>query len=167
MQENKTTYYYGLKSADQAKEIAKTVCEVLGHGKNLCAYNKLLEDACVETNLGTYKDPTPMSAGYGLTQGDPIAVFDVAKRTKQRHRLNILNAFGFDIRDLVPQDLENDAEKAFVFTRCFYLLIPAPIPSNLEGRAHYWKKYYNTYMGKGTEQKYIEKSNLYLYGDCQ
>jgi hypothetical protein len=163
MQENKTTYYYGLKDAGHAKEIAQQVCEVLGHGKNLCAQNLLLETACVETNLGTYKDPTPNDAGFGLTQGDAIGVKDVTRRTRQKHRISIFNTFGFDIRELEAKDLKNCPIRAFVFTRCFYLLISEEIPAFLAGRARYWKKYYNTKLGKGTKKKYIEKAKLYLY----
>lgn len=44
---------------------------------------------------------------------------------------------------------------------CHYLRVPAFIPSDLEGQAEYWKKYYNTYLGKGTPEEYINNYNRY------
>jgi hypothetical protein len=164
MNQEKQTYYYGLHNATQAKELATQVCNVLGHGLNLVAINLLLETACVETNLGTYQDPTPGGAGWGLTQADSIAVHDIASRTRYKDVQIIRNCFGFDIRDLKPHHLADSPTKSLVFTRCFYKLIAAPIPQGLAGRAQYWKTHYNTTMGKGTVDKYIDKANLYLYG---
>jgi hypothetical protein len=164
MNQEKHSYFYGLTDATQAKELATQVCNVLGHGQNLVAINLLLETACVETNLGTYQDPTPGGAGWGLTQADSIAVHHIASRTRYKDVQIIRNCFGFDIRDLKPHHLADSPIKAFVFTRCFYKLIPAPIPADLAGRALYWKTHYNTKLGKGTVAKYIHKANFYLYG---
>lgn len=164
MNQEKYTYYYGLSDATHAKELATKVCNALGHGQNHVAVNLLLETACVETNLGTYQDPTPGGAGWGSTQADSIGVLDIARRTRYKDVQIIRNCFGFDIRELKPQDLADDPLKAFVFTRCVYKLIPELIPQGLAARAQYWKTYYNTHLGKGTVKKYIAKANRYLYG---
>jgi hypothetical protein len=163
MNQEKHTYYYGLINATHANELATKVCNALGHGQNQMAINLLLETACVETNLGTYQDPTPGGAGWGLTQADSIGVHDIAQRTRYKDVQIIRNCFGFDLRDLKPQDLGQDPLKAFVFTRCFYKLIPGEISATLAGRAQYWKTHYNTRLGKGTVDKYITKANQYLY----
>jgi hypothetical protein len=163
MNKENTTLHYGLKNISQAKELAIRVCDVLGHGKHSNAVMMLLETACAETLLGTYKDPTPNGAGWGLTQADEIAVIDVAYRTRTSDVARIKEHFGFNIRKIIASDLANAPLKAFVFTRCFYKLIPAEFPTELAGRAVYWKKHYNTFLGKGLVHQYIEKSNLFLY----
>jgi hypothetical protein len=163
MNQEKHTYFYGLQSRDHAIELATRVCNMLGLGANGLAINLLLETACVETCLGTYQDPTPNGAGWGLTQGDAIGVLDVAKRTRDVDARRIRHAFGFEIYNTIGPDLANNPLKAFVFTRCFYKLIPEAIPETLQGRAEYWKKYYNTHLGKGTVNEYIEKAERYLY----
>ncbi|WP_299072847.1 hypothetical protein [uncultured Paraglaciecola sp.] len=163
-QENKKPLY-GLYNADQAMQLAVQVCDVLGHGRHNNAVAMLLETACAETCLGTYQDPTPNGAGWGLTQADQIAVIDVAYRTRPSDRTRILEHFGFDIRTLVASDLANHPLKALVFTRCFYKLIPDLFPQDLKGRAYYWKTHYNTALGKGKPGEYIEKSHLFLYQD--
>jgi hypothetical protein len=163
MNQAQNTFFYGLANFAQAKDLSLSVCNILGHGKHKQAVPMLLETASVETNLGTYQDPTPNGAGFGLTQADQVAVIDVAYRTRPSDVQRIKEAFNFNIRQLIASDLNNDPLKAFVFTRCFYKLIPAQFPTDLAGRAQYWKTYYNTESGKGTVQKYIRKANLYLY----
>lgn len=44
-----------------------------------------------------------------------------------------------------------------VLCRFYYLGINEAIPSTLEGRARYWKKYYNSELGAGTPEKYISR----------
>lgn len=162
----KTSYplYYGLTSALDAYHIAKRVCDALGHGKYRNAVNMLLETACVETDLGRFKDPTPNGAGAGLTQGDPIAIKDVVARTRTFDKWRIMMAFNINLNTLTSDDLKESPLHAFIFTRCFYKLIPEHFPRTLELRADYWKTHYNTEKGSGTREKYEEKSIRYLYG---
>jgi len=43
--------------------------------------------------------------------------------------------------------------------RIHYYRQPGAIPKDIQGQAEYWKKYYNTPMGKGTADDYV-----YNYG---
>ena len=45
--------------------------------------------------------------------------------------------------------------------RIKYWRVPKKLPTSLEERASYWKKYYNSGKGKGTESHYIEIVNAY------
>ena len=45
---------------------------------------------------------------------------------------------------------------SLIFTRLLYRFVKEPIPSTIEDRAKYWKKYYNTEAGKGTPEHYLE-----------
>tara|TARA_R110000796_G_scaffold129022_3_gene244690 strand:- start:225 stop:710 length:486 start_codon:yes stop_codon:yes gene_type:complete len=58
--------------------------------------------------------------------------------------------------------LEKNIAAAIVHCRLKYWRVPMRMPNTLEGRAKYWKKYYNTEQGKGTEEKYIDTVKEYL-----
>lgn len=45
---------------------------------------------------------------------------------------------------------------AVCMARIDYLRIPEPIPKDLQSQALYWKNYYNTKLGKGTPEEYIQ-----------
>lgn len=53
---------------------------------------------------------------------------------------------------------------ASAMTRLHYRRVKAPIPTSLEGRAHYWKEHYNTPKGKGTVEEYL--ANWKEFGDA-
>lgn len=42
------------------------------------------------------------------------------------------------------------------FCRLVYRRVPSPLPRSLEGMAKYWKKNYNTILGKGTVQHFLD-----------
>ena len=52
--------------------------------------------------------------------------------------------------------LESNLSAAIIHCRLKYWRVPKRMPNTLEGRAKYWKKYYNSEQGAGTEEKYIE-----------
>lgn len=47
---------------------------------------------------------------------------------------------------------------AAAMCRVHYLRVPKALPAagDLEGQADYWKEFYNTYLGAGTVEEYIE-----------
>lgn len=47
---------------------------------------------------------------------------------------------------------------AAAMCRVYYLRIKAALPDadDVEGMAAYWKKYYNTHLGKGTEEQFVK-----------
>lgn len=50
---------------------------------------------------------------------------------------------------------------ACIVCRLHYLRVNEEIPIDLKGQAAYYKKYYNTPLGKATEQEYIDNFNKY------
>lgn len=147
---------YGLPSPSLAPAFAAAVCDVLGHGSKGGAVTMLLETAAQETHLGRYRDPTPDGAGRGLCQCDPIGFQDVLARARDVDVYAVQKYFGIDLRNTEHRHLDVSPLLAFVVCRLFYKLIPEPFPTNLPGRAAYWKKYYNTRAGKGSVGEYIE-----------
>ncbi|HSX49920.1 MAG TPA: hypothetical protein VLF09_03120 [Cellvibrio sp.] len=148
---------YGLVALAHIKHYAQAVCDVLGRGEHNSAVYLLCETAAAETHYGTFRDATPGGAGRGLFQCDEIAFKDVLMRVRQADVDALKAAFDFDLRKVEWDDLNLSPLLAAVVARLHYKLKPEPIPLTLVGRAAYWKKYYNTSLGKGTPAEYIER----------
>ena len=59
------------------------------------------------------------------------------------------------------EELEYNLKYSILFCRLRYLIDPEPIPDTLEGQAKMWKRVYNSVLGKGTEEEYINNYNKY------
>lgn len=153
--------YYGLASSDQMRDYARVVCDVLGHGSKNNAMKMLVETAAQETHCGRYRDSTPNGAGRGLFQCDKIAFDDIKARVRHVDVYKINSEFGIDIRNIDHEQLDYSPLLAAIFCRLFYKFIPQTFPVTLEGRADYWKRFYNTELGKGTVDEYIENARRY------
>lgn len=149
---------YGLVVPAQAIEYAIAVCDVLGNGENGAAVQLLLETAAQETHLGRYRDPTPNGAGRGLFQCDLIAFQDVQQRARVHDLTAVRSRFGFDITRVEHSALDSSPLLAAVFCRLHYKRVVELIPATLEGRADYWKAFYNTAAGKGTAAEYVRNA---------
>lgn len=55
---------------------------------------------------------------------------------------------------------------ATAMARIHYLRVKAPIPpeDDIEGLANYWKKYYNTILGKGKPEEFVKNFNRLVLG---
>ena len=53
---------------------------------------------------------------------------------------------------------------ATAMTRVHYYRVREALPTTLEGYARYWKRYYNTYLGKGTESEFIANYKEFIHG---
>ncbi|WP_102798745.1 hypothetical protein [Bowmanella denitrificans] len=162
MNQENPTLYYGLASHQEALNQATQVCSVFGHGVNGCAINLLMETASAETQLGQYPDTTP-SNGFGLNQFDHVGFTDLQKRTRQQDKLLLSNIWGYNLDALFALDLADDPVLSMICCRLKYKLRPEIIPATLPARAKYWKRFYNTELGKGTEEHYTESANRLLY----
>lgn len=54
------------------------------------------------------------------------------------------------------------AVHAICMARIHYLRKPTVLPDNLEGYAYYYKKHYNTYLGKATTKEFIHNYKKYV-----
>ena len=105
--------------------------------------------------------------GYngGIFQVDQIGYLDT-KHTSSHPGLvrkfsKIKSAFGIDWAKTSWSDLRKPLYSA-IAARLVLANKSPPIPSSLSGQAKYWKQYYNSGLGKGTEQKFINDWNAYL-----
>ena len=58
--------------------------------------------------------------------------------------------------------LEKNIAAGIVHCRLKYWRVPKPMPNTLEGKARYWKKYYNSEGGAGNPEHFIELVKKYL-----
>ena len=98
----------------------------------------------------------------GFFQMEPNTALDiwdnyVMYRPKYREKLY---ALGFDEGALEFCLLSNIGLQA-AFCRLHYRRVPSALPKedNLKAQAKYWKKYYNTHLGKGTIKHFMEANN--------
>ncbi len=73
--------------------------------------------------------------------------------------------FDIDIEMINWQDLRYNPLLAMIFARLKYKKIPQAVPPSIRERAEYWKTHYNTYLGKGTVEHYIQANSHYTQED--
>lgn len=150
--------FYGLTSRTHLYDMVDDVVNCLGGGDN--ARKLLLETAAAETALGEAVDHSWWT-GIGLMQFDKIGFDDVIQRTSPGVKEKVLACFGIDIDRAEHTDLRWSPLLSLVFARLKYRLIPDAIPDTVDGRARYWKKWYNSEIGAGTPEHYINSAIKY------
>lgn len=154
--------FYGIVHRDQPQQYAQAVCDVLGHGESRRAVRMLLETCAQETHMGQFADASSYRNGVGLYQIDEIAYRDILQRAKDVDKFKIRDEFGVVLDDVQYRELAFSPLLATIFARVFYRLIPDVFPADVEGRARYWKKFFNTTAGKGTEAEYLLNAKRFL-----
>lgn len=96
----------------------------------------------------------------GITQFDKLPFEDIKNRSMQ-FKDKILKELYVDISLVDWEHLRYNPYLSLLFTRLFYRLRPEAIPETIEERAKYWKKVYNTKLGKGTPEHYLEINKKY------
>ena len=127
--------------------------------------------AMQESNLGGDKE---WGGSYGPSQIDPIGYEDIVSKGKSGEeqtlkRASVANKLledmgynqNFDILNL-PLDEIRDPMINSLLTRMKLGTIKESIPTDLEGQADYWKKYYNTEGGKGDPEHFVEAVKKWL-----
>lgn len=120
---------------------------------------ELLMGTCAqESHLGKYRKQIGGGPALGIYQMEPATFDDIVENYLSFNpslKSKIMEASG--VRELKAGDLVNNDKLSTCMARVHYLRVKEAIPSSLDGQARYWKKYYNTPLGAGTEEEY--KSN--------
>lgn len=155
---------YGLHDQTQALPIARMVCDMIDQPVGYIQPKEnfplllLLETAAQETHMGRAADRGPFGAGVGLCQFDLIGFRDVVERTPANLKMRVHATIGVSMDELQHRDLGFSPALSFVFCRLFYRLRPGAVPGTLAERAEYWKRWYNSSLGKGAPAEYIENA---------
>lgn len=134
--------------------ITSVLKEIGLHSDN--AVNLLMGTAAQESHLGKYRKQIGGGPALGIFQVEPATFNDIvnnylrykpelASRIERVARISRFKA----------EDIENNDLLAICMARVHYLRVREAIPSDLDGWARYWKRYYNTPLGKGTEEEFI------------
>lgn len=119
--------------------------------------NMLVGTACVESDCGKFIKQVKGPA-CGIFQIEPNTAKDIINNyINYRKNLKDIHNKLYNIYLTLEENLCYNLAYSIFMCRVFYLRIKEPIPESVEDQAKYWKKYYNTYLGKGTEQLYINK----------
>ena len=157
-------------SPEQAKSVIKNALKFMDEAKDSPAsFNTpealalLFGTACAETLL------KPRYQDFG---GDAIGLFQIDyftfKDLWERFIPNTRPALYSKIREkysrfpngeIYFEDLQLSDELCAVFARMKYAMNQEPLPpaDNIEAQALYYKKHYNTRLGKATPQSYIDR----------
>ena len=145
---------YGVINLKRIDEDAQMICDCIGHGLYETAKEMIIETAIAETGLGQIEDKTA-GAGMGITQFDKLP-FDDLKKRSLTYKDKILKDLGVDITLVEWEHLRYNSFLSLLFCRLLYKPFSEEIPKDKLGRASYWKKYYNTKLGKGTIEHYMK-----------
>lgn len=166
-------------AANIVEQVAAEVSELFNDGAAATAL--LRETAIQESNMGqapgTYKmvDDKEFGRGsFGVGQVDEQNFEDTMSRLRgdkgqPRNLVKYVQIFkdklGEDLTELEYEDLI-DPKLGLIFTRLHYLKTADPVPPTVQGRAEYWKKFYNTSAGAGTPDEYLSNQESYakIYG---
>lgn len=153
-----------INKADLKQYIIKPPLDFLGLYSE-SAENLLLGTIATESKLGFYLHQVN-GVALGICQMEPNTYNDIWHHylpSKKDLTRKILTYFGASTRPN-PERVIYDLRYAAVMCRLRYLRVPKPLPApdDIEGMAKYWKKYYNTELGKGTIDKFIEAYRTYM-----
>jgi len=157
--------YYGFETIEQIKKIIREVCSFFSDGdKDLeeRSYRMVMETFMVETQLGTFPD-TVNESGFGIAQFDLIGFEDTKVESIDKYKDSVYKKWGVNLDIVQLVELRYNTPLSGIFCRLKYKRVPEKIPSTVEERAKYWKKYYNSHLGAGTEAFYIKSVNSFSH----
>lgn len=130
---------------------------------SLDAENLVLGTGAHESCGWKYRKQLGNGPALGLFQMEPATFNDICNNYLKYHpkitekikricHVNVLN----------PIDLINNDRLAICMCRVSYYRQKEAIPNSIEGYAELWKLRYNTPLGKGTKEEFIENYNSYI-----
>lgn len=161
------TIYYGAGSERELMSNIRRACEIVSPRTVPVAMALLAETCAAETAMCSFMDGYAPE-GKGAFQFDSVGFEDVKDRFNVRNPQivnELYHKLGINWANLSFDMLEYAPLLGAVLCRAKYYLVPESIPETREGRAKYWKKYYNSSAGAGTVEHYLEMSRRYIDGE--
>lgn len=150
-----------------SEHIIKPSLMMLGE-KSEALCNLLLGTAAQESHLGEWivQPGLGFNGGIGLYQMEAATYhytyakhIDKSVAMKAKFRL----FFGYEGKPQAAR-LASDALLATVMARLYYSNFPEMLPdaNDIQGLANYWKKYWNTELGKGYPSQFVANYSRYI-----
>lgn len=130
------------------------------------AVELLMGTCAVESDFGSARTQKSGGPAGGILQVEPGTERDIWSRyILPRPALYeaVCKEFDMTFEDISdPLEKVND-DYCILLARFKYRMVPAALPAadNILGLAQYWKRWYNTYLGKGKVSDFILKYNRY------
>jgi len=131
------------------------------------AVELLMLTAATESKLGTYYKQINGPA-LGIMQMEPQTAYDIYLNFLNFQRNSDLLLWIEEIRGNqgIKRALKYNIEYQIAMTRIHYWRVKSPLPNNeAKELADYWKRYYNTSLGKGTVNKAIADYENYAFNN--
>ena len=154
-------------SASQLREMIVDVLES-APGRKLqgeTAVELLMLTAATESRLGTYYKQVGGPA-VGIMQMEPPTAFDIYNNFLMYPKNADLKEWVEHIRGNQPVEtaLKYNLAYQIAMARIHYWRVKSPLPKNEVGElADYWKKHFNTHLGRGTIAKAARDYKLHAF----
>ena len=144
------------------KSIGEIIDEVLhqlesaGIPRTVNAYDLVFETGQAESGYRALEGYGEGNPAVSFWQIEPATVRDIWENyiSYRKPMIEAVYKLGL-IEDKKVFSVLSNIALAAAFCRIHYRRMPGAIPENMPERAAYWKKFYNTYKGKGTVDHYI------------
>lgn len=147
----------------QLKELIKETLEEIDlYSED--ALNLLMGTCAQESYMGKYIKQLHGGPALGIFQIEPNTHTDHVNnflRYKTALKEKIFRSCGIDKFD--KDYLVFNLKYSICMARVHYLRVPHPLPTELHQYAKYYKKHYNTHLGKATEQQFIDNYVKYVF----
>lgn len=128
--------------------------------------NLVLGTIAQESAYGKYRKQLGGGPALGICQIEPGTFYDIVNNyLKYRPELIDKIKKVAEVEQLSVNDLYLNDRLSICMCRVHYLRVPEKMPTTIEGYARYWKRYYNTIKGKGTEVEFVRNYYLYVMND--
>jgi hypothetical protein len=114
----------------------------------------VLGTACQESKCGEYLVQLGGGPALGIYQMEPATHDDIWKNFLN-YKVDLIDRLAAFYINGISKELIGNLYYATAMCRIHYLRVPEKIPVGLHPQAAYWKKYYNTPLGAGTVNEYI------------
>lgn len=156
----------GIHPGQLRELIIRPACEAISL-YSVAAEQLLLGTACQESACGKYLKQLGTGPALGIFQMEPATHDDLWENFLQ-HRQELARKvsslhLGTESDEGAAPAMVWNLRYAAAMCRIHYYRVKAPLPAayDLDAQAAYWKKYYNTSLGKGTVEEYKENWRKY------
>jgi len=136
---------------------------------SMSAVNLLLGTAAQESGFGTYLRQIGDGPALGVFQMEPATEKDIwinylAHREDLAETVWQVAGAAYDVGPVLISALEANLSYQVAMARIHYRRVPEPLPphDNVEALGRYWKKHFNTSLGRGTVAEFVRNYKKYI-----
>ena len=130
------------------------------------AIELILGTIAQESAYGRYRKQLGDGPALGICQMEPNTFNDIVNNfLKYKPVLKAKILLVSTLEEFDVEQLQFNDKFAICMCRAHYYRVKENIPNDLPGWAYYWKKYYNTILGAGKEEEFINNYNKFVIPD--